>query len=184
MADTVEHRQLRSSWVWLAILGAISLIGGILALANPFAATMTAALLAAWAFTLFGVLQIIQAFRLRESWPIFLWSLLLGALTLAIGISLLFRPMEGIISLTILVAIIFIVLGVVKLMYAYALRPISGWVWVFVSGLLSLVLGGMILADMPWSASAVLGILLAVELLSNGVFLLLVAFGLRAAANG
>ncbi|WP_159585828.1 HdeD family acid-resistance protein [Chelativorans xinjiangense] len=184
MANSVEHRQLRSSWVWLAVLGAISLIGGIVALANPFAATMTAALLAAWAFTLFGVLQVIQAFRLRRgSWPIFLWSLLLGALALAIGISLLFRPMEGIISLTVLVAIIFIVLGVVKLMYAYALRPIPGWVWVFVSGLLSLVLGGMILADMPWSASAVLGILLAVELLSNGVFLLLVAFGLRAAGN-
>lgn len=184
MANSTEHGQLRSSWVWLAVLGAISLIGGILALANPFAATMTAALLAAWAFALFGVLQIVQAFRVRGSWPIFLWSLLLGALTLAVGISLLLRPMEGIISLTILVAIMFIVLGVVKIMFAYTLRPISNWGWVFVSGLLSLVLGGMILAEMPWSASAVLGILLAVELLSNGVFLLLIAFGLRATGDG
>lgn len=181
MANSIEHAQLRSSWGWLAVLGAISLAGGILALANPFAATMTAALLAAWTFILYGVLQIVQAFRVRGRWPVFLGSLLLGVLALAIGISLIARPMAGIISLTILVAIIFIVLGVVKLMYAYALRPISGWVWVFVSGLLSLVLGGMILADMPWSAASILGILLAVELLSNGAFLLAVAFGLRAA---
>jgi uncharacterized membrane protein HdeD (DUF308 family) len=184
MANSVEHGQLRSSWGWLAFLGAISLIGGILALANPFAATLTAALLAAWAFTLFGVLQIVQAFRLRSNWPIFLWSLLLGALTLAVGISLLLRPMEGIISLTVLVAVMFIVLGVVKFMYAIALRPISGWGWVLASGILSLVLGAMIIFEMPWSATAVLGILLAVELLSNGIFLLLLAYGLRALSRG
>lgn len=183
MADMAEHRHLRTSWGWLALLGAISLIGGLVALANPFAATVTAALIAAWAFVLFGALQIIQAFRLRASWPIFLWSLLLGALTLAIGISLLLRPMEGIISLTVLVALIFVVLGIVKLMYAFSLRPLSGWGWVLASGLLSLVLGVMIMAEMPWAASAVLGIMLAVELLSNGIFLLIVAFGLRAVAR-
>ncbi|MFC6486791.1 HdeD family acid-resistance protein [Nitratireductor sp. GCM10026969] len=184
MADySTRHSPLRTSWGWLALLGAISLIGGVLALANPFAATMTAALLAAWAFTLFGALQIIQAFRLRGNWSVFLWSLLLGALTLAIGLSLLFRPMEGIISLTVLVAIIFIVLGAVKTMYAFTLRPLSGWGWVLASGILSVILGAMILAEMPWSASAVLGILLAVELLSNGIFLVLIALGLRSAGR-
>lgn len=180
MANTVGNQSVHASWGWLALLGAISFIGGILALANPFGATLAAALLAAWTFVLFGVLQIIQAFRVR-GWSGFLWSLLLGVVTLAVGISILARPGAGIVSLTVLVAIMFLVLGVVKLMYAFALRPISGWVWVLVSGLISLLLGVMILADMPWSAAAVLGILLAVELLSNGVFLLFVAFGLRAA---
>ncbi|WP_173931746.1 DUF308 domain-containing protein [Chelativorans sp. Marseille-P2723] len=181
MADPAARGSLKASWKWLAFIGAISLIGGIIALANPFTATITAALLAAWTFTLFGVLQIFHAFRLRASLPLFLWTLLLGALALAIGISLLVRPLEGIISLTVLVAIVFLVSGLVKVMYAFSLRPLSGWGWVLASGLLSLVLGIMILADIPWTASAVLGILLAIELLSNGTFMLLVAFGLRAA---
>ncbi|EKF43663.1 HdeD family acid-resistance protein [Nitratireductor indicus] len=178
MANTAGNTPVHTSWGWLALLGAISLIGGLLALANPFAATLTAALLAAWTFVLFGVVQIIQAFRVR-GWSGFLWSLLLGVLTLAVGISILVRPGPGIVSLTVLVAVIFLVLGVVKLMYGFALRPLPGWGWVLASGLISIVLGVMILSDMPWSAAAVLGILLAIELLSNGIFLLLVAFGLR-----
>ena len=75
----------------------------------------------------------------------------------------------------------FLVLGVVKVMYAFAFRPLSGWGWVLFSGIISLLLGVMILADMPWAAATILGILLAVELLSNGVFLLFIAFGLRGA---
>ncbi|MBY8915254.1 DUF308 domain-containing protein [Nitratireductor sp. L1-7-SE] len=180
MANTVENESVHASWGWLALLGAISLVGGILAIANPFAATMTAAILAAWTFVLFGVLQIVQAFRVR-GWGGFLWALLLGLLTLAVGISIIAKPAAGIISLTILVAIMFLVLGVVKVMYAFAFRPLSGWGWVLFSGIVSLLLGVMILADMPWAAATILGILLAVELLSNGVFLLLIAFGLRGA---
>jgi uncharacterized membrane protein HdeD (DUF308 family) len=55
----------------------------------------------------------------------------------------------------------------------------SGWGWGVASGILSIILGIMIIAGFPWSAATILGILLAIELLSNGVFLLLLAFGLR-----
>lgn len=166
-------------WGWLAFLGAISIIGGILALLNPFAATLTAAMLAAWTFLIFGILSIVQTFRSEGRGAMFLWNLLIGALMVFLGISLIFRPLEGIISLTLLVAIMFIVLGVAKALYAFDLRPLQGWGWVLFSGIISLLLGIMILADMPWAASAILGILLAVELLSNGIFILLLALGIR-----
>lgn len=179
MAMTEHHYgRLRSSWIWLAVLGVISLIGGLLALANPFAATVAANTLAAWTFMFFGAVQIVQAFRVR-GWPGFLWSLLFGVLTFVVGLSLLINPGAGILSLTVLVAILFIVVGVVKLMYAASLRPMAQWVWALVSGLLSIVLGVMIFANFPYSAATILGILLAVELLSNGVFMLFVAFGAR-----
>ena len=180
MATGTQIEQLRSSWIWLAILGAISLIGGILALINPFAATLAAVFLAGWTFLLFGLIQIIHAFRVR-GWPGFLWSLLLGVLTVAVGISLLFNPVSGALSLTLLVAILFLVLGAVKIMYALSLRPVSGWGFAALSGVISVLLGVMILADYPWSATAILGILLAIELLSNGIFLLMIALGLRKA---
>src|SRR5690606_9838042 len=154
------------------------LVGGVLALFNPFAATLAATLMAGWAFVLLGVLQIVQSFQVK-GWGGFLWALLFGLLSLAVGISLIYNPLAGMVSLTLLVAVLFLAFGVVKIMYAFSLRPISGWVWVLVSGLLSLALGILILADFPWAAVSVLGILLGVELISNGVLFLFVAFGLR-----
>ena len=180
MAAVAHVERLRASWIWLAILGVISLVGGILALTNPFAASLAAVVLAGWTFLLFGVLQLVQAFRVT-GWPGFLWSLLLGVLTVAVGISLLINPTAGALSLTMLVAVLFLVLGAVKIMYAFSLRPVPGWVFAALSGAISILLGIMIIADYPWSAAAVLGILLAVELLSNGIFLLAVALGLRKA---
>ncbi|MBX3570099.1 MAG: HdeD family acid-resistance protein [Rhizobiaceae bacterium] len=171
---------LKRAWLWLAILGAVSLIGGVLALLNPFAATLAAVLLAGWTFLIIGVVQIIHAFGVR-GWPGFLWALLLGLLTAVVGISILANPFAGAITLTTVVAVLFIVIGVIKLMYAFSLRPLSGWVLVALSGIISILLGVMIFSDFPWAASAVLGILLAIELLSNGAFLLVVALGLRKA---
>ncbi|MDN2564673.1 DUF308 domain-containing protein [Aquibium sp. A9E412] len=178
MTDTSEPSRQHSAWIWLAIVGAVSLIGGVLALANPFAATLAAEMLAAWTFLIFGVLQLLQATRMRD-WRGFTWSLLLGLVTVVVGVSLLLDPAAGVISLTVLVAVLFLVLGAVKVLYALAYRPLPGWLLPLLSGLLSVVLGLMILANFPWSAAAVLGVLLAVELISNGVFCLVVAFGLR-----
>jgi uncharacterized membrane protein HdeD (DUF308 family) len=180
MATTAEVQGLRSSWIWLAILGAISLIGGILALLNPFAATFAAVLLAGWTFILYGALQIIQSFSVR-GWGGFLWSLLLGVLTAVVGVSLLANPLGGAISLTILVAVLFLVLGAVKVMYGISLRPVAGWGFAVLSGIISILLAILIFSDFPAAAATILGILLAIELLSNGVFLLFVAFGLRKA---
>ena len=100
-------------------------------------------------------------------------------LTAAVGLSLLTNPVAGALSLTVLVALLFLVLGVVKVFYGFSLRPVSGWILAVLSGVLSIVLGIMILSNFPYAAASVLGILLAIELLSNGVFLLMVAIGLR-----
>ena len=181
MAETVSQtgRNLKSSWIWMAILAVISLIGGIWALLNPPAATLAATLIAGWTFLFLGVLQIIQSFQVNNGWPGFLWALLFGVLLLLAGLSLVFNPLAGMISLTLLVAALFLATGVVKVVYAFSLRPISGWGWVLVSGLVSIALAVMIMADFPWSAAAVLGILLGVELISNGILFLLIALGLR-----
>jgi len=178
MAETVTQQKLRSSWIWMAILAVISLVGGVWALLNPPAATLAATLIAGWTFLFLGIVQIIQSFQVKD-WPGFLWGLLFGVLLLLAGLSLVFNPLAGMISLTLLVAALFLATGVVKVVYAFSLRPISGWGWVLVSGVVSIALAVMIMADFPWSAAAVLGILLGVELISNGVLFLLIALGLR-----
>ena len=145
MTMTAIEAGLRKSWGWMAAFAVISLIGGVLALLNPLAATLTATLMAGWAFAFLGALQVFR--RSDQGWGGFIWALLFGLLTLAVGLSLIFDPLAGMISLTILVAVLFLVTGIVKIMLSFSLRPLTGWGWVLLSGIVSLVLGIMILAD-------------------------------------
>ncbi len=149
-----------------------------MALFNPFAATVAAVFLAGWFFVAMGVVQVIQAFQV-QGWPGFIWGLLFGILMVLIGVELLYNPLAGAVSLTVLVAALLLVTGVVKLIYSFSLRPVSGWGWVMASAILSILLAIMIFANFPWSATQVLGIFLGIELLSNGILFLFVALGLR-----
>lgn len=178
MAATAHNGKLRNSWIWLALFAVISLVGGVLALLNPFAATLAATMLAGWTFIFLGGLQVIQSFQV-QGWSGFLWALLFGLLSLVVGVSLVFNPLAGMVSLTLLVAVLFLATGAVKIFYGFSLRPVSGWGWVLFSGIVSFALGILIFADLPWAAVSVLGILLGVELISNGVLFLFVALGLR-----
>lgn len=183
MARTVAESRMRSAWIWMALLALISIVGGLFALWNPLAATLTVTLLAGWAFLILGVVQIVQSFGVSD-WGGFIWALLLGVATAVVGVVLLFDPLAGMVSLTLLVAVLFLVSGVAKAMFAFSLRPVAGWGWVLASAAVSILLGIMILADFPWAAVSVLGILLGVELLSNGVLYLFAALGLRRLGQG
>lgn len=178
MTATVHTEKLRKSWGWMAFLAVVCLVGGVLALINPFAATLAATLMAGWFFMLLGGLQVIQSFQV-QGWGGFLWALLFGVLSFLVGISLVFNPLAGMVSLTLLVAVLLLATGAIKLFYSLSLRPVTGWGWVLLSGVLSIVLGVLILTNFPYAAASVLGILLAIELISNGVLFLFVALGLR-----
>lgn len=183
MADHGVNDSFSRTWAWMAALAVLCIIGGLLALLNPFGATIFAVTLAGWIFLIQGLIQVIHAFRIRD-WSGFIWSLGLGVLSLIVGIVLVADPLAGSISLTLLVAILFLVTGIAKIMFALSLKPLGGWGWVLVSGIVSALLGVMILANFPAAAATILGLLLGVELVSNGVLFLFVALGLRRLGQG
>ena len=155
----------------LSIAGAICLLGGLVALFNPLAASFTAELIAGWLFILAGAIQAFASFQ--ERWSARAWLTgLLGALRILVGVSLVARPLEGIIALTWLVAIFFVVSGAAKVMLSWPLRG-THFFWILLgSGALSAILGILILAGLPASAGIVLGTMLAVDLISSGVALI------------
>ena len=144
---------------------------------------LTAVVLAGWVFLIQGAIQVIHAFRVRD-WSGFIWSLGIGVLSLLVGVMLVADPLAGAIPLTLLVAVFFLATGVAKVMFGFSIRPVGGWVWVLASGLISLLLGIMILAGLPVTATTILGLLLGIELVSNGVLFLFVAAGLRRLTGG
>lgn len=162
----------------LMIAGAVLVVGGLAALFNPLAATFTAEQIAGWFFLLAGGLQTFAGMRQRSQpgwWP----SVLLGVLGVIVGLSLLLRPFEGIVSLTLLVAVFFLMSGGAKVALSFTLRRHPSFWLMLLSGAVSVLLGGMIIAGFPGSATIVLGTLLAVDLLASGVALVALGLTLR-----
>lgn len=150
------------------IVGCLSILAGILAFANPLVATLTAEQVAGWGFLIVGVLQIFSAFR-QVSWGGRIWVLLVGVLMVLLGIDLLANPFEGVLTLTLAVAALFLVAGILRIVLAFGLRGTGAFWLVLLSGAVSVILAVMIFGNFPASALSILGILLAVELISNGI---------------
>lgn len=178
MPPAAPRSPLADGWAWLLLYGALALIGGVLALAHPFAASLTVVTLAAFSFLLAGVLKMLYARRIRETGA-YVISLSLGALFVLLGAALWLNPLAGLMSLTALVAVGFVLIGIAKTAFALQLRELRGAGWVLVSGLLTLILGVMIFANFPYAAATVLGLLLGIELISTGVAFVAAALMLR-----
>ncbi|WP_380055385.1 HdeD family acid-resistance protein [Falsihalocynthiibacter sp. SS001] len=168
-------------WILWLLAGIVLIIGGIFALANPFAATLTATAIAAWSFLIGGVIQLFAAFT-QEGTSNKIWSGVTGVLGILVGIALFNNPFAGIISLTMLVAIMFLVIGAAKVFVSFSLKGTQAFWPVLISGALSVILALMIFGNFPQSAATILGILLAVELISSGISLVMLSLSSKSTA--
>lgn len=169
---------------WLAwfIIGALSILGGILALFNPFAASLTAELMAGWLFILVGLLMLLSALSDR-GFGGRVTAALLGAVLLLLGIGLVANPLSGLLTLTLLAAILLLTAGVIRIALGFAAQ-LARLRWVLIlSGALSILLGLMILSNFPQSAAIVLGLYLGIDLISNGVAMVVLALARRSGAQ-
>jgi len=157
--------------LWL-VVGIISILGGIFALFNPLSASFAAEQLAGFIFLLVGVLQFIALFRAHSTGGKLL-AAIGGVLGILIGIELLQNPLQGILTLTMVIAILFMATGIVRVVVAFGLRGSAAFIPVLLSGLISIALAVLIFSGYPQSSTYILGVLLAVELISNGISLLM-----------
>lgn len=156
------------SSTWWIIGGALSVLASFFAFAKPFGATLTAELLAGWGFLFVGILQLISIFTVEGAGNKIL-ALLWGALSTWLGISLLQNPLAGILSLTLAVGIMFLAMGIARLFFAFSVRGSGAFAALIFSAMISMLLGGMVLYYYPGGTPWFLGTLLAVELLFNGI---------------
>ena len=155
-----------------------SAAAGVLALANPFAATLTAELITAYSLIVIGVLMLLSAFR-SQGWGARIWTVFIGLLFAIAGVNLVAKPLEGIVTLTAINGALLIAVGLFRLFLAFS--PVaSGARWIVaIAGAISLALGVMIFANFPESSMYILGVFLAGELLSNGVSLVFLSLDQR-----
>ncbi len=161
-------KALRAKWGWIVALGVVFLIAGIIALGSVVAATETAVLVVGIMMLMGGVAEIIAAFGVK-SWGKFLFWLLLGVLYVAAGIIAIMNPLLAATYLTLMLGFALVFGGVLRIFLAFQMKSAGGpWGWVVLSGLITLLLGGMIIAQWPASSLFVLGIFLGIDLIFIG----------------
>ena len=167
-----------SNWGLMVVVGVLSVVAGAVALLFPLPASLTVTAFVGASLMAVGVLGSVAAYNSARGQDRF-WGIMTGVLTVALGFILLAFPLQGMATLTIIAGLIFLVLGVFKLLLGWALnRP--AWKWaVILSGLLTVGLGLLILADLPRSAAFVPGVLLALELLSYGIGMIFLGLSWR-----
>jgi uncharacterized membrane protein HdeD (DUF308 family) len=171
---------LRAHWKFFLIEGIVLLILGAIAVCVPPVATVTVEILIGWLILLSGVLGLVMTFQTRGS-PGFGWSLLSAAVGIAAGVVLLLWPLSGVLTLTVILTAFLTVEGVVSIMYALAHRRESSsrWQMMLLSGIVDLILAGLILAGLPGTAAWAIGLIVGINLLFGGVALAAIALQAR-----
>jgi uncharacterized membrane protein HdeD (DUF308 family) len=115
--------------------------------------------------------------------PGFWWSLISAILAIGAGLILLAQPVQGVLTLTIVVGVYFLAEGVATIMYALDhRRELSGrWSWLLVSGIVDIVIAGLIITGLPGSAEWAIGLLVGINLLFGGSTLIGMALAARKA---
>jgi uncharacterized membrane protein HdeD (DUF308 family) len=171
---------VRRHWGLFLVQGLVMLVLGLLALARPMIATLAVEIFAAWLFLIGGVVGLAGVFTAWKT-PGFIWSLIRAIMAIVIGILLLWRPIAGVLTLTLLLAAFFAAEGVAHIIAAINQRAAlpGSWAWVLVSGIIDLVLAAIIISGWPGTAAWVLGLLVGVNLIMSGVALVVTALACR-----
>jgi uncharacterized membrane protein HdeD (DUF308 family) len=167
---------LRENWKWFVFQGIVMLILGCLAVAEPVIASVAVDIYIGWLFMLSGMLGLVAMFSARDV-SAFLWMLLTSALSLAVGILLIWKPEAGTVSLTLVLTAFFIAEGAFQVAVSFSYRDVlpDSWGWMLASGIADIVLAGLIIYFWPQSASWTLGLIVGVNLITTGLAILMTA---------
>jgi uncharacterized membrane protein HdeD (DUF308 family) len=172
---------MKQHWKALLLEGILLVILGLLAIALPLLASIAITLFLGWMFLISGIAGLVLTFWARVL-PGFWWSILSALLSIAAGVLLLGWPGQGVISLTLVLGVFFVMEGVASIMYGLEhRRELSGrWGWMVAAGILDLIISAMIITGLPGSAGWAIGLLVGINLLFGGTTLM----GMAVAAKG
>jgi uncharacterized membrane protein HdeD (DUF308 family) len=174
---------VREHWKAFLFEGILLVILGLAAMIVPPLASLAVTIFLGWMFLISGVAGLVISFWARAM-PGFWWSLISAALAVLAGGVLLARPVQGVLTLTIVIGAYFVAEGVATIMYALEhRRELSGrWSWLLVAGLMDILIAFFIIAGLPGSAEWAIGLLVGINLLFGGATLIGVALAARNAA--
>ncbi|KQX50876.1 MULTISPECIES: DUF308 domain-containing protein [unclassified Streptomyces] len=174
---TRKGKRLSRSFSWLAVLGALLVLGGIVGLIYTGVATLTSMLLFGWLLLIGGVVGLLQAIQSRGT-NYFWLAAVVAALNIAAGVVVIRHPQGSAEALTMFAALLFLTGGLFRLVGSVVVRgPQFGWT--LLQGAFGLLLGLLVLFDWPHSSLYVLGVFFSLALLFDGLGLIAIGVGGR-----
>lgn len=173
--ETQFLKNLKENSGMAIAMGVIMLLVGLMAMAAPLAAGFSVALMVGSLLFVGGIAQLIFSFKNSMG----IWSILFAVLTIIMGVYMLMSPEVALGGLTIFLATYLIVSGITEVIVFNEVRPAPGAGWGMFSGVLAVVLGGLIWSQFPLSGAWAIGILLGVRLFFNGMTLLMLGLSAR-----
>lgn len=173
MRDTVRRYSF-----WYLVQGALLVIGGILAIVYPLISAVAIIVLMGWLLILSGIIQGFSLIGARHV-PHFWLQLISAILGVLIGFLFLRDPAQGLVTVTLLLIIFFMIEGISKIVFALTIRPFPHWGWVLASGIVGVLLSIFLLAYVQLAALWLVGLLLGIQLISIGMAVFAMAWQAR-----
>jgi uncharacterized membrane protein HdeD (DUF308 family) len=185
-SEMVERTRaaIREHRTWFLIQGIIMIILGVAAILLPQIATLASAIFVGWLFIIGGIVRLVATFSSRKA-PGFWWSIIIGILAIVLGFIIVANPIEGVLTLTMALIILFLIEGVFQIIAAFEFRKAmaSSWAWLIISGIIDIVLAVLIFAGWPGTAAWAIGLLVGINLLFAGIALTMTAMAAKELPN-
>jgi len=177
-SDIVRHAS-----TWSILCGVALIVLGMLAIGSPAMAAVAVNAVLAWLIVLAGAVHLSLALYAHKAGSV-LWKLLVGLAYMFFGVYLIAHPALGVVSLTLVLASLFLVEGIFDIALFFQMRPIGGSSWILVDWIITLLLGVMIYMQWPSSSNWAIGTLVGVSLILSGVTRLMLSLAVRKATAG
>jgi uncharacterized membrane protein HdeD (DUF308 family) len=178
MSHGLGYSGVAGKWGWFVALGLVLIVAGVFAFGAAVAITLISVVFIGAMLLVGGIFQLIHAFA-TKTWTTFLLNAICGAVYIAGGLAIMDEPVNGSVIITLLLVASLIIGAALRIAVALRHREMAGWWVMLLGGVVSLAVGALLLATLPWSGLWVLGTLVAVELLVQGVTWLQFGLALR-----
>ena len=165
-------------WGMILTLGILMIVLGTVGFFQPMVYTVATVVFFGALLLVAGGTGIVAAFKLR-GWPGMVSAAVLAGLFLLTGLTMLMHPALSGLSLTLVIAMFLIAAGASKCWLGFTHRERQGWIWILANGAISILLGFLILGELPGAGLWVIGLFLAIELLFDGWGALALALSAR-----
>lgn len=142
----------RSHWLLFILVGGLFIVAGGVAIGVPAASSIAPNRVLGCVLMFLGLVQIVQSGKMRSEAPFF-WHLALGCLAAIGGVLVYLDPFRGVVTVTILMAVVFAIHGLTQIGFAFRVRGLAGWNRFLISGCMALLAAALLIADLPYDHS-------------------------------
>ena len=165
--DPEVREALGRSWKGLMAMGIIAIFIGCIAILVPAVASVGTAIFIGWVLLIVGAFMVAAAFSAHSAGTL-LWRMLWAVLTVIVGVWLVVEPHNGTLTLTLVLGLYFLFMGLTRITIAFLARGEPNAGWLGLSGVCGLLIGILVLAKLPSSADWAIGLLVGIDLIFAG----------------